>query len=636
MNWAKLGVLVSVSMLLFCACTHNERLERALEFAGENRGELEKVLVHYKDSGLKLDAARFLIENMPAYYSYKGDELDSIKVVQAGIYYKKRLVKELKEKWAMFSPSRLRKVYDAKVITADYLIENIDLAFASWQKSPWGKSVSFDEFCEWILPYRIGDEPLENWRKTYYDKYSVLLDSLYQGDDVVVAADSLMRVLVRRGWIYNTDLQLPRLGAMFLEKQCVGYCRETCDYSTYVLRSVGIPTGTDILIGTPETAGGHMWNVVKDSTGVVPFWFEPVLRGNDDGRKKGKVYRICFGMQKEKIQGMRTEQEVPQILRNPYIKDVTRDYFGDTSAEIELEEKPQGKYIYLGISSRSGWIPIDVIVPHGKKATFEGIAPEVIYMPLFWEDGRFREAGYPFKLTKTGICRYFPEHKTEDAVLYRKYPLQNWTRYHLAGIVGSKIEASNTLDFKHSELLYHIVDTPKTNYNPVQCMPRQKYRYVRFTAAKNQLARIGELMLYRGAGEESKIDVKAVAGSIPDLGNEDVSKEKMCDGDFLTYFLSDEKGGYATLDLGKPEHIERLVYVPRNDDNYITPGDTYELLYQGGARGWVSLGRQIARERRLIYNNVPQKALLWLRNVSRGREEQVFWMENGKQVFLEK
>lgn len=41
-----------------CSCTENKRLKYALEFAGENRGELEKVLEHYKDSGLKQDAAR--------------------------------------------------------------------------------------------------------------------------------------------------------------------------------------------------------------------------------------------------------------------------------------------------------------------------------------------------------------------------------------------------------------------------------------------------------------------------------------------------------------------------------------------------------------------------------------------------
>mgnify|MGYP001391979666 CR=1 FL=1 len=55
-----------------CSCTENKRLKYALEFAGENRGELEKVLEHYKDSGLKQDAARFLIENILVILVMKG------------------------------------------------------------------------------------------------------------------------------------------------------------------------------------------------------------------------------------------------------------------------------------------------------------------------------------------------------------------------------------------------------------------------------------------------------------------------------------------------------------------------------------------------------------------------------------
>ena len=49
------------------SCQHGA-MEQALELAGDNRKELEKVLVHYQDSGLKYDAARFLIENMPGSY----------------------------------------------------------------------------------------------------------------------------------------------------------------------------------------------------------------------------------------------------------------------------------------------------------------------------------------------------------------------------------------------------------------------------------------------------------------------------------------------------------------------------------------------------------------------------------------
>ena len=54
-------------------------LENALQQAGENRTELEKVLSYYQmdpADSLKYKAACFLIENMPFYTYYKGERLD--------------------------------------------------------------------------------------------------------------------------------------------------------------------------------------------------------------------------------------------------------------------------------------------------------------------------------------------------------------------------------------------------------------------------------------------------------------------------------------------------------------------------------------------------------------------------------
>jgi hypothetical protein len=47
------------------ACNASGRLEYALECAATNKGELEKVLEHYKDEPEKYKAACFLIENIP-------------------------------------------------------------------------------------------------------------------------------------------------------------------------------------------------------------------------------------------------------------------------------------------------------------------------------------------------------------------------------------------------------------------------------------------------------------------------------------------------------------------------------------------------------------------------------------------
>ena len=58
--------IVSLLVVVFSACTPQADvgLETALSASGDNRPELEKVLHHYKDSTLKLQAAEFLITHM--------------------------------------------------------------------------------------------------------------------------------------------------------------------------------------------------------------------------------------------------------------------------------------------------------------------------------------------------------------------------------------------------------------------------------------------------------------------------------------------------------------------------------------------------------------------------------------------
>lgn len=56
--------------LIGCVSKGDARLESALRQAKDNRKELEYLLAFYKDDSLKLEAAKFLIRNMPGHYSY--------------------------------------------------------------------------------------------------------------------------------------------------------------------------------------------------------------------------------------------------------------------------------------------------------------------------------------------------------------------------------------------------------------------------------------------------------------------------------------------------------------------------------------------------------------------------------------
>ena len=180
-------MLFSCVICIFFSCSsfHKEQLENALSFATFNRLELEKVLKHYEHDSLKLEAAKFLIRNMPHCYSYQqGGEMDSVKRVRT--YYSPfgQIDQTYARRWGHYTYRNLPKIYDAHIITAEYLIDNIDRAFDNWQKRPWNRSLSFEDFCEYLLPYRIGDEPLEEWRELYEKKYGYLLDSILVDDKI--------------------------------------------------------------------------------------------------------------------------------------------------------------------------------------------------------------------------------------------------------------------------------------------------------------------------------------------------------------------------------------------------------------------------------------------------------------------
>lgn len=73
--------------------------------------------------------------------------------------------------------SGLRVQEDIKVIKSGFLIANIDSAFRVWREKPWASHVGFDDFCEYILPYTVGQyQPLEDWRKKFATGYEEQID----------------------------------------------------------------------------------------------------------------------------------------------------------------------------------------------------------------------------------------------------------------------------------------------------------------------------------------------------------------------------------------------------------------------------------------------------------------------------
>lgn len=624
-------VLTMFVSLLFSGCVAKvDRLEYALEFAGENRKELEKVLEYYRNDSLKYRAACFLIENMPHWYAYDGWQLDTLEVLMKRDREGK-LSKDDKVRWGSFDYHTLNKVYDSKVIKSEYLIENINLAFQEWQKRPWNKSLSFDDFCDLILPYRIGNERLSDWRSLYNSYYGSLLDSVYTGSDVLVACKWINDELNRQNYKYSVEWNVPHNRADYLFETRIGYCREVSDLIQYAMRSCGIPVAADFMPYSPDYRYSHEWNVVRDTTGrYIQFGFEgldPVRdKVADDGRRKGKVYRYCYALQNER-----------KILRKHsgwniggdeglYWKDVTSEYFGHNQAAVNAfaMEKP---LIGLSVFSTYGWQIIgEGVYNSSGKAIFDNIEPSIIYVPVSLDNG-VKPAGYPFMLDNDGhVEEFVPDTvNLEKVILKRKMALIPRVAAWGFSQIGARIEGDTDIDFKNPKLIAEIKDTMDYTFQVLEGVCSEEVKYIRYIPPAGFL-QLAELKLYEDAELKKEIKITPVT-DFPNIS-------WIVDGDILSYLYrkSEEVIAPLVFALDSLQQIKSLYYIARTDDNYVWKGDMYELLYFDGMKGWKSLGLKTATSKQICFD-APRNALLWLRNRTKGREEQVFIYRNNRQWF---
>ncbi len=359
------GLFVFLVSLVVSCGRYSPEVESALELAGENRAELEKVLNNYKRPGdrQKRRAAEFLIANMPYHYTRNSALLDTFRhylVSRDRLLWK--TLNTFEEEYGSLDRARYETSPDIETITADYLIRDIEFSFRVWKEAPWGKHVSFDNFCEEILPYRVGTEPLEDWKEAYYREFQPILDSLDHGGDPAKACRLLCEHVTERStkWIYQSQLSVTGLGASTMLRARYGNCRDQAEFMMYVMRSVGLPVGMDIIVQNPNNSfRGHFWNYVRDADGnYLSFDFYEQKPGDPryNGRKLGRVYRECFAPQPESLPFQDNRDQIPAVLDRRLLRDVSAHYFPDKEITLYADEGARdGKIMYLSVFNNTRW-----------------------------------------------------------------------------------------------------------------------------------------------------------------------------------------------------------------------------------------------------------------------------------------
>jgi hypothetical protein len=127
-------LIVGLIYFMWRRYPYSPEINAVLFEAGNNRDQLEKVLKHYRRNpadSLKLRAAEFLIVNMQGKYSLEyGVPFEDVMAV----YMRWDEHENWEEVNRIFGVGKKKVKEDVKHITAEYLINNIELSFKVWDE----------------------------------------------------------------------------------------------------------------------------------------------------------------------------------------------------------------------------------------------------------------------------------------------------------------------------------------------------------------------------------------------------------------------------------------------------------------------------------------------------------------------
>lgn len=599
----QIKLFVYAGIFALYGCTSNNYENRAWETAKSsktNQIELTSFLEHYKLSGNgeKYEAACFLVSNMPGKHS-AGENI----------------------------------VYDIDVVKSDSLIYSLEKSFSLKEESSFLKNYSFEQFLEYILPYRIVDEPLE-----YYWKSDCKRHYSSQNTTDIIEAAKEINSQVKLNLSPANYGDLPKSYTSIVSSG-YGKCNDRSALLAMALRASGIPCAYEFVPFWGSSNNGHSFvSVILPDGNVYTLPNTDVM--TSDGnllRKTPKVYRKVYSLQTFE----EDSSDVPELFRYNDVTDVTSLHpIGSREVQLSIDDSKKTDTHYLSVFSPAGWVPLAAStsstfssVGTGTRQNKDGkieainLGDGIVYLPVQREDDKNIPVHNPIIVSDHSVRELITDTtQSEKVVLKRKYPLNMHIIDFAKNMVKGIFEGANKPDFSDAEEIYSIRSIPKPQMQKVTIDSDIPYRYVRYKRPGGTFS-IAEFSLYNQTGE---------ALSFSPIACEEIQEDSaimnVFDNNPLTYYQIDGSlEVWIGVDLHKSVKIGAIGFAPRNDDNAIVHTDTYELFYWKD--NWRSLGRQRPESDSLVYDNVPKNSLLWLRDITKGREERPFTYENNRQIW---
>jgi len=585
----------------------------------------KNVIHHYKKEDCnqeKEQAALFLFEYMDSKCSYYDSMTDDAISILYDSIKQSKYVLEKKDKVRILienSPKSrdVKFVKDVSVIKSSDLIRHIDITYGAWKKLSNVSGASYQDYCDYILPYRVGYEKYEvdNTVK-FSEEYHQFRDNLLDVDSFIPAMSGFLKSLDFK-YCPSLNKYYPNI---FSPKQIdqariTPRCNDRVVYLTLVFRALGIPATYDYV---PQWGNhhcsGHSWLAIKWQGKWYAF-------DSYNGLYLNKKYRY---------------ESIPKVFRRKYSSiennksvDVTNKYLDVVHINIKIDTVSGFKDYIPAIAvfnKFKGYKIVDRGIRKGSDLVFKNLGRRVCYFIGGVKDKRFQPLINPIFIDSCGMIKYLnPNYnKLDTRCLCRKYPLTTrlyrkkteWAK----SLSGSWFEGSND-NFKTRDILFKIGNYNSYKEEYFKIRSKRPYKAIRMCCvSRNEIA---SLKFF-----DKKHNI--LKGHILHNLGEDVKPEDIFDDDMLTWIgigVPDSAVVFVGYGFDKLQYISEIAIQTRNDGNQIVVGDNYQLLFYDN--GWKDLGCKTAVKQEVVFDNVPSGGLYWLKNLTEGNEEIPF-MFDGK------
>jgi len=326
-------------------------------------------------------------------------------------------------------------IFDKDQLTAAYLGKTIDFAVQNYRTG--AVKYSLDTFCNYVLPYRIGTEPLVQWRDSLFKMYKSYLYSNNKPVNDLALYKGLRKEL--DSWlkrdsptVYSKFIQSPNQDVFTIKQVKYPYsCEVEALYTINTYRSLGIPSAYERIFTWGKFNFGHAHAAIMYSNGrFYPADWDTVKFKY----QIAKMYRRSFSEAENPFNRLlkigQDSINIPSELNfNNYI-DITRERTEVSDIELTLMPGLTAKNpaAFLCVYNSGKWIPVAWSARNSisNSYRFKDMGRKILYHLAILENGKKKLVGDPLILDTLG--RQQLVRSSKKTVIAK---VKMFDRYHL-------------------------------------------------------------------------------------------------------------------------------------------------------------------------------------------------------------